>query len=311
MHTHPLTNLVNMYLSNKDLTKGSLELYKLILDQYVSYLNETNILYATKADILKWLELSKSKGLSTRWVNHQINALKGFYRYLKDNQERMNLPDVYAYDIMETIKSASLRHETSKPTLSIEEAKHLILYTQQNQKTISQIRDHAIIYLMMTSGLRSIEIRRAKRADLKSIQGQQVLYIQGKGKQAADEYVKVSKGALVALNKYLALRQDKNPYLFISHSRNKGTLNLCRSHIIKMFKKVLIDSGLAYTKTTAHTLRHTAATINLKRGASLEATKQFLRHTHVNATLIYAHHIDRAENDSEAAIERFLLEEKT
>jgi integrase len=76
-----------------------------------------------------------------------------------------------------------------------------------------------------------------------------------------------------------------------------------------MFKRVLKDSGLEDTKITPHALRHTAATLNLLRGGSLEETKRFMRHTNMSSTLIYAHHIDRMKDDSEDQIENYILKE--
>ena len=76
-----------------------------------------------------------------------------------------------------------------------------------------------------------------------------------------------------------------------------------------MFKRVLKDSGLEDTKITPHSLRHTAATLNLLRGGSLEATRQFMRHTSMSSTLIYTHHIKRMKDDSENQIESYILGE--
>lgn len=77
-----------------------------------------------------------------------------------------------------------------------------------------------------------------------------------------------------------------------------------------MFKRILKDCGLVDTKITPHSLRHTAATLNLLRGGSLEETKRFMRHTNISSTLIYAHHINRMKDDSQNQIEKFILGEE-
>ena len=76
-----------------------------------------------------------------------------------------------------------------------------------------------------------------------------------------------------------------------------------------MLRRVLKTCGLEETGITPHSLRHTAATLNLLRGGSLEETKKFMRHTNLSATLIYAHHIKRMKDDSEKKIERYILKE--
>jgi len=67
-------------------------------------------------------------------------------------------------------------------------------------------------------------------------------------------------------------------------------------------KKAFKASGYDSDRLTAHSLRHTAGTLNLLNGGSLEDTQQLLRHSNINTTMIYLHHIDRAKNQSEERI---------
>jgi integrase len=162
---------------------------------------------------------------------------------------------------------------------------------------------------MLTGGLRSVEIRRARKKDLKVINNQLVLFVQGKGRIYRDEYVKITKGVETAIKDYLDKRKDKNPYLFISHSKRSKAPYLSRTFFLRMFRKVLKEAGLEGLGLTPHSLRHTAATLNLKSGNSLEATRRFMRHANLSTTLVYAHHISRMLDDSEAALEAFILKE--
>jgi hypothetical protein len=52
MNTHPLELLISQYLAEKDITRGSWELYNTILKQYTSYLKDHQILYAKKSDVI-------------------------------------------------------------------------------------------------------------------------------------------------------------------------------------------------------------------------------------------------------------------
>lgn len=309
MNTHPLESLIRQYLSEKDITKGTLELYKTVLKQYTLYLKAHEILYAKTIDVINYREWKRDQGYSTRWIYHQISALKGLYRYLSINQKRLDLPVEYAHDITESIKNEQIKNRKPKPILTINQAKHLILFTKNNRKYIWHYRDHAMIYLMITTGLRSIEIRRARKKDLRVINKELILYVQGKGRKSADEFVKISNGVEEAISDYLNKRKDKNPYLFISHSKHSDIPYLSRTFFIRMFKRVLEDCGLEATNITPHCLRHTAATLNLLRGGSLEATRRFMRHTNMSSTLVYAHHIERMKDDSENQIEKYILGE--
>lgn len=310
MNHHPLEALLDQYLVEKDITRRSRELYETVLKQYIGYLKEHHISYAKTSDVINYCDWKRSQGYSSRWIYHQISAIKGLYMYLKSNQKRLDLPYEYALDITETIKNERITNKNiSKPILSLSQAKQLILRTKEHRKYIWHYRDHAIIYLMITTGMRSIEIRRVKKKDLKVVNNQVLLYVQGKGRTSKDEFVKIVPGVKEAIEDYLQRRNDLNPYLFISHSKHTDIPNLSRTFFNKMIERVLRDSGLEDTKITAHSLRHTAATFNLLRGGSLESTRQFMRHANMSTTLVYAHHIDRMKDDSENQIEKFIMKE--
>ena len=309
MKYHSLEPLIKQYLAEKDVTRGTMDLYHIILTQYTIYLKEHKIQCASTSDVLDYLEWKKSQGYSTRWIVHQTSVIKGLYRYLSLNQVRLGLPVEYARDITEQIKSAPIKHRVSKPVLTIKQAKQLILFTKNNRKYIWHYRDHAIVYLMLTTGMRSVEVRRARKKDLRTVNHQRILYIHGKGRHSADDFVKIAPGVESAIHDYLSKRRDKNPYLFISHSHRTHIPYLSRSFFLTMVKRVLKDAGLEKTNITAHALRHTAATLNLLRGESLESTKAFLRHTNMASTLIYAHHTKRMQDDSENQIDAFIMQE--
>ncbi|MCD4827120.1 MAG: tyrosine-type recombinase/integrase [Acholeplasmataceae bacterium] len=307
MTDHPLEDLVDLYLAEKDIKRETWELYHTILIQYIAYLKTQKIIYAKKSDVLSFIDYKKRQNYSTQWIYHLISTIKGLYQYLAFNQKRLDLDDIYAYDITESIKNVSIKKKFDKQTLEIHEAKHLILCTKQMRKYIWHYRDHAIIYLMIVTGIRSVEVRRARIKDLKKINSQHVLYIQGKGMSSKDDYVKISKGLKDAIDDYLNLRSDKNPYLFISHSKRSDVPYLSRTFFNRMLKRVLGDSGFDPNYITAHCLRHTAASLNLKRGGSLEETKRFMRHSNLSTTLIYSHMVKTIEDDTENQVEHYIL----
>jgi site-specific recombinase XerD len=309
MNRHPLEQLILDYLAEKDITKGSYDLYDTILKQYVSYLKEHHIMYANSQDVTNYINMKKSQGYSNKWIYQQISAIKGLYRYLSINQKRLDLPSEYEVNITASIKNVKTQQKTHKTILTTEQAKQLILKTKENRRYIWQYRDYAIIYLMLTTGLRGVEIRRAMRKDLNVLNGRLVLYVQGKGRDSKDAYVKLTGGVEEALNDYLRRRKDKNPYLFITYSHRTKRLDVSRRFFNIMLKRILYDAGMEDVCITPHALRHTAATLNLLRGGSIEETKRLMRHSKLDTTLIYAHHLDTKVDDSAEHIETFILHE--
>jgi len=207
------------------------------------------------------------------------------------------------------IKNERIRPAITKPVLSVAEAKQIILHTKQNRRSIWHYRDHAIIYLMITSGLRSFEIIKAKREDYQVFKGQPVLYLRKEEKETDAECVRLSPGACQALDDYLARRKDDNPYLFVTTKNTSPKGQLSRTFFQDMFKRVLKDCGLEKSGITPHCLRHTAATLNLLRGGSLDETRRLMRHASIQSTLVYSNHIARMKDDSENQIEKYILGE--
>ncbi len=194
MNHHPLETLVDHYLAEKDITQRSFDLYQVILKQYTGYLKDHQIVYAKKDDVLRYLDQKRSQGYSERWIYLQINVIKGLYRYLCKNQKRLGLQSEYATDITETIKNERIKVTLSKPILTLKQAKHLILWTKNNRKYIWHYRDHSIIYFMITTALRSIEISREKKKDLSVENDQLIFNVQGKERTSKDEFVKITPG---------------------------------------------------------------------------------------------------------------------
>ena len=306
---HQLESIYKLYLNEKDIVKTSKKLYDIVLRQYVQYLKDSNIEYAKTSDILRYRNHIREKGLTINWIYIHINVIKGFYRYLRMNRKLLGLSEVYDFDVAESIKNIRAKPRISKNMLTLDQAKQIILLTKNNRKYIWHYRDHAILFLMITTGLRSIEIRRAKKKDYVHRNGQWLLYVQGKGRKEADEYVKVTTAVKEAISDYLNRRQDNHPYLFISHSKHTNQYALSRDFFPNMFKRVLKACGIENSELTPHALRHAAATFNLLRGGSLESTRQLLRHANINTTLLYAHHIERMKDNSESEIEKFILQE--
>ena len=167
------------------------------------------------------------------------------------------------------------------------------------------LRDYALINLMVRTGLRTIEIARAQVRDLRQDGGEAVLWIQGKGRQAKDEFVLLVNEALNPLREYLAARgePDQESPLFSSLSdRNAGGPLTTRS-IRGIVKKALRRVNLNDRRLSAHSLRHTAISLSIKGGASLEQAQAMARHTDPKTTLIYFHNAARIEKGAERFIE--------
>ena len=96
--------------------------------------------------------------------------------------------------------------------------------------------------------------------------------------------------------------------LFTSTSNNSKDGRLSTRTIRGTVKEIFRKNGLDSDRLTAHSLRHTAITISLLNGESLEDTKDFARHSNINTTMIYNHAIDKAKNQCSNVIEKALFQ---
>lgn len=308
MDTHPLENLSELYLKSQKFSLSTIKSYRISYKFFIRFLKEHNILYAKTSDIIRYREEKRLLGHSTFYIHIHMCALRSLYAYLRLNQVSLNLPDAYAYDLMKPIQNEKIKNQLRKRVLSMEEAKHMILITKNNRKYIYDYRNHAIIYLMLTVGIRRDEIIRLKREDYMVSNEIAYLTIRKFGK-FNDQTIRISRGGKIALDDYLNKRKDDHMYLFISHRQVSKYGLLSHTFFMTMFRRVLEDCGFDPRVITPHALRHTAGLINLLRGGSIESTQKLLRHQEIASTMIYQDYIDKMNDRSEELLDAFILKE--
>ncbi len=129
--------------------------------------------------------------------------------------------------------------------------------------TLPDLRDRAMIGLIIGCGLRRIEIARAIRLDLINQGGQLLLRIQQKGHHAKDAYVVIWPGVERTIRSWLneSPCKDPNSPLFPSLSKRDTGSPLTPRSISRIVRKRLDAIGLKDHST--HSLRHGFATIAL------------------------------------------------
>jgi len=185
------------------------------------------------------------------------------------------------------------------------------LFKIVDTSTLQGKRDYALLNLLVRTGLRTIEIVRANIEDIRQESGEAILDIQGKGRDSKDDFVLLTDSTLKPILAYLQVRgsvEDKAP-LFTSLSDRNKNQRLTTKSISRIVKAYLRAINLDSKKLTAHSLRHTAITLSLKAGATIQEAQALGRHADINTTMIYAHNIDRIKNAPERKIEELLSNE--
>lgn len=288
----------NDFFNYLDVTEKSIATYKRAIKQFIKYLNLNEIINPTREDILSYRDYLKLEHKATT-IQTYIIAVRLFFQWTE-------LKGLYP-NVANKVKGAKISKEYKKDSLTTKQAKKVLECIDKS--TVQGLRDYAIFSLMITGGLRTIEIVRANLEDLRTLGDNTVLYIQGKGRQEKTDYARLPEPVEDAIRAYIkasGVLHVKSP-LFRSISHNSLGERLSTRTISGIIKECFRKAGYDSDRLTAHSLRHTAGTLNLKNGGSLEETKQLLRHSNINTTMIYLHHLERENNQSEDRIAKALF----
>ena len=291
-------DLFQSFLSYLDASPKTVETYTKAIRQFYKYIEERGITQPAREDVIEYREVLREDHKPTT-VQNYITALRLFFQWTETAGLYPN--------IAQHIKGAKLTKEHKKDYLTSSQVKAILrrIDTSDTQGR----RDFAIIALMVTGGLRDIEVSRANIEDLRTLGDSVVLYIQGKGREDRSEYVKVMPEVEKAIRATLSDRKNtegRQP-LFVSLSNNSKGERISTRSISGIVKTSFRRAGYDSDRLTAHSLRHTAVTLSLLGGRSLQEAQQFARHTNISTTQIYAHNLDRAKNDCEKTIARAIF----
>lgn len=284
--------LLKRFLEYLDASEKTVQTYTRALRQFFKFLYENNITQPQRTDVLAFRDNLKDKGRKPTTIKSYIVAVRLFFQWT--NQEGL-YPN-----IAEKIKGAKLDQAHKKDYLTVDQIKDVL--NNIDTSTLTGARDYAIIVLMVTGGLRTIEVSRADMDDMRNVGNSPALYIQGKGRDEKTEYVKLPLQVFKAIGRYREMLEKQCDVLFVSTSNNNKGQRLTTRSISGIVKKRFKAAGYTSNRLTAHSLRHTAGTLNLMNGGTLEETQQLLRHSNINTTMIYLHHLERENNQSEKRI---------
>lgn len=279
-------DMFHSFMQYIDVKDKSLETYTRSLKQFFNYITVNGITEPTRQDIVQYRETLKADKQPATVQLYMI-AVKQFFKWTDKAGIYPNVAD--------NVKGVSVSKGMKKDYLTTGQVKDVL--SRIDTETVKGKRDYAIIALMVTCGLRDIEVSRANIADLRTRQNSTVLYIQGKGKDDRESFVVVPDSLETVIRDYLKARGGNSKALFTSNSNHGKGDRLTTRSISRIVKTAMINAGLDSDRLTAHSLRHTAVTQALIAGQTLQEVQQFARHSNINTTLIYAHNLENEKNE--------------
>lgn len=263
----------------KGLSPNTLDAYTCDLEKLLNYLKDTgkDVLDVTLPDLETFMATLVDIGISARSQMRIISGIRSFYKFLV-------IDDYLKQDPTELLEAPRIGRHLPE-VLTVDEIDRIEgcidLSTQEGT------RNHAIIELLYSCGLRVSELCNLCMSDLYLDQG--FIRITGKGNK--QRLVPVSRRAIRELDCWFTDRCHISPakgnedYVFLSFRRRK---KLSRIMVFHFIKELVAKAGI--TKVVSpHTFRHSFATHLLEGGANLRAIQEMLGHACIDTTEIYTH----------------------
>ena len=270
--------VVAYFVGYQDVKESSRQLYAKTLSQFFLWVEKTgrDLSQMTRTDILEYEDSLKEEGLSPLTIGSYLVAVRKFYEFAESEKVYPN--------IAKGVKSPKKENLYQKNYLHRDEIERLFSVYEEKS-----LRDFAIVNLLVRTGLRTIEVVRANVGDIDIVNGKRVLYVWGKGHEEKDDFVVLTDKTYLPIRRYLDSRKGVKPGepLFSSESRQNYGERLTTMTISTIAKKALREIGLDSHSYTAHSLRHTTASMILEKGGTLFDVQKVLRHTSVNTSQIY------------------------
>ena len=221
----------------------------------------------TRGDLEAFIEGEQDRGLKVSSVETKVDRIYGFLGFLVEEgivpseirvrRIRLKVPDYLP---------RAMDPEDVKKLLSV----------------IEDIRDRAMILVLLRTGMRISELLGLKPIDVNA--RERTITIREGAKTRQGRIVYLSTDAQAALETWLRARDAHKERLFYTRART----TFCYTTARHLFNKYLKEAGLVHQRHTLHCLRHTFASELLNAGMRLECLQQLLGHQSVQVTRHYA-----------------------
>lgn len=280
--------LMEEYLAEKpNLNPESIKQYEYILRRFYRWAKQNTINFQDLKirDLVQYHSTFSDCSDLTKYSHFTV--LKNHFKWMEANSYGLNrLKDGHPL-------ARIPRRYTTFRKMYLHPPQLRALLEQPKKSTITGARDFALLLILSFNGLRLIEAIRANFGDL--TENGQGLYIQRKGRKTKDELIRLSNPVQDALNDYLVMRKSLKPEspLIASHAHHHTEdFRLCSQTASRIIKKYLVSIGLAGKQYTAHSLRHTAASLLLQAGVSPHDLQRYLSHASFSTSQLYLKALD-------------------
>jgi integrase/recombinase XerC len=256
------------------------ENYARDITQLIQLADSSELSSLQTSHIRRFIATLHSKGLGGKSIARMLSSWRGFFTFLVNRKGFSNNPVIG----LRAPKSA----KTLPQALSIEQATKLVDIRDDD---VLSVRDHAILELFYSSGLRLSELVNMNIDALDFSEG--TVQVTGKGNKT--RIVPLGSHAISAIKKWLEFRAliPRNNTPSNSPSANRLFIGLqgrpiSSRNIQYRIKGWSIKQGIN-SSVHPHMLRHSFATHVLQSSGDLRAVQEMLGHANISTTQVYTH----------------------
>ena len=208
-------------------------------------------------------------GLSGRSIQRRLSALRTLLDYLIREGLGCSNP-------ARSVRTPKVARRLPK-ALDPDEAADLL--DSEPQQGYEAVRDHAMLELLYSSGLRLGEVQGLSLGDLDLSSG--LVSVLGKGSKR--RIVPIGEKARKSLGRWLAIRRGgEEPAVFVSRSGRRLGARAIQDRVRRFAARRGVDLH-------PHMLRHSFASHLLESSGDLRAVQELLGHADLGTTQIYTH----------------------
>lgn len=285
-----IKQLVAEWLDNLDVNQRTKYNYEKKLDQWFRYLGlkKINVSEPRKSDVINYKSYLLSREKTSTTIDGYLCVVRMFYGWLAENRIYKEVLHGEFINIAEGVHSPKKYKGFQKGILSTDQVIRLL--KSMPQDTPSEFRDFCIVNFMVRTGLRRCELHRMNVGDIICETNSFKLRVQRKGHLWKDQIIGLPDKAIVPLYEYICMREVQNKPdepILVNHSKYNSGSRINIDYISNLVKSTLRAIGIDDSKFSGHSLRHTAAVMALRSGASIYEVQHMLGHASVETTQIY------------------------
>lgn len=291
---------IDLFIANQGSSASTKLSYKENIERFVDdFCKATgeNTRYITSSDIFRYREYLVKQELSPNTVYAYLSPLKLFFTWMYEQ-------DFMKVNITTKLKIPKRGNIYCRGHLNIDQVHHLL--NNMPRGTVIDERNYAMITLMLQAGLRCVEISRLNIENFREENGIYFIEVTRKGREF-HEQLGINRLMYEQFAYYLESRDDKYSQkspAFVTHQRKRNA-RLTPLRVGRIVNGVLRQAGLKImtgNPISAHSLRHTCATLALDLGIDIYDIRILFGHSSVKITEMY-----QRSRDAERLLENPVL----